>query len=135
MKEQKENNKAPVSNVEKANVVEIRENTFKTVIKQIYKWAYKLRSVLLAIPVAVTASILAVRTMSKLPVKVGFEMQPSGEFAYLVSRNVAVLGPLAVTAVCLLLKFCSKRVVYPWLISLFSLLLPLVILLVNTFPG
>ena len=91
MKEQKENNKAPVSNVEKATVVEIRENTFKTVIKQIYKWAYKLRSVLLAIPVAVTASILAVRNMSKLPVKVGFEMQPSGEFAYLVSRNVAVL--------------------------------------------
>lgn len=99
------------------------------------RWAYKLRSVLLAIPVAVTAVILAIRNMWLLPAKVGLELQSSGEFAQLVDKSIAVLGPLAVTAVCLLLMFCSKRVVYPWLISVFSLLLPVLILLLNTFPG
>lgn len=135
MQEKNGNNKSAFTNENQTTVVTTEENSFKTIVKQVCKWVYRLRSILLAIPVAVTAAILAVRNMAKLPVKVGFDMQASGEFAYLVSRNVAVLGPLAVTAVCLLLMFCSKRVVYPWLISLFSLLLPLVILLVNTFPG
>lgn len=96
--------------------------------------AYKLRSVLLAIPVAVGAIALAVRNMVKLPQQVGLNLLASGEYAMTVSRGVAVIGPLAVTAVCLLLMFCSRRVVYPWLISLFSLTLPLLILITNTFP-
>ena len=100
-----------------------------------FKWLYRLRSILLAIPVAATAVILAVQTMAKLPEQVGFNIQSSGEFAQLVDRNVAVMGPLAITAICLLMMFCSKRVMYPWLISLFSLVLPVVILLINTFPG
>lgn len=96
--------------------------------------AYKLRSVLLAIPVAVAAIALAVRNMAKLPQQVGVNLLANGEYAMMVSRGVAVVGPLAVTAVCLLLMFCSRRVVYPWLISLFSLTLPLLILITNTFP-
>ena len=96
--------------------------------------AYKLRSVLLSIPVAVAAISLAIRNMAKLPEQVGINLQASGEYAMVVSRGVAVMGPLAVTAVCLLLMFCSRRVVYPWLISLFSLTLPLLILITNTFP-
>ena len=99
------------------------------------KWAFKLRSILLAVPVVVISIILAVRNMAALPMNVGFDLQASGEFAYTVNKTVAVMGPLAVTAVCLLLMFCSKKVVYPWLISMFSLVLSIVIYLVNTFPG
>lgn len=96
--------------------------------------AYKLRSVLLAIPVAVAAVALAIRNLAKLPAQVGINLQASGEYAMVVGKGVAVMGPLAVTAVCLLLMFCSRKVVYPWLISLFSLALPLLIWITNTFP-
>ena len=67
--------------------------------------------------------------------QVGINIQASGEYAEMVSKNVAVLGPLAVTAVCLLMVFCSRKVLYPWLISLFSLVLPLLIYITNIFPG
>ncbi len=97
-------------------------------------WAYKLRSVLLSIPVAIAAISLAIRNMAKLPEQVGLNLQANGEYAMVVGRGVAVMGPLAVTAVCLLLMFCSRRVVYPWLISLFSLTLPLLLWFTNTFP-
>jgi len=113
-----------MSNIEKRNSA-----TGKT---SFWKWIYRLRSVFLAIPVAAAAVILAIRNQAMLPDMVGFSLQASGEFAYLVSKVLAVLGPLAVTAVCLLMTFCSRKVLYPWLISLFSLVLPIVIYLTNT---
>ena len=103
-------------------------------VRYVCTWAYKLRSILLSIPVVVAAIVLAIRNMAKLPAEVGLNLQASGEYAMTVSRGVAVFVPLAVTGVCLLLMFCSRRVVYPWLISLFSLVLPIVILILNTFP-
>lgn len=101
----------------------------------IWKMAYRLRSVILAIPVAVGAVILAIHNQAKLPDVVGINIQASGEYAQTVGKAVAVFGPLAVTAVCLLMVFCSKKVLYPWLISLFSLVLPLLIYITNVFPG
>ena len=112
-----------------------KKKTKKEVFRSICKWIFKLRSLILAIPIAVAAVILAVRNMALLPAKVGLSLEASGEFSYTVVKMVAVLGPLAVTAVCLLMMFCSKRVTFPWLVSLLSLALPIVILLVNTFPG
>ena len=109
--------------------------TFGSVMKEIGRWIYKLRSVLLAIPVAAGAIILAVRNMAQLPEEVGLNLLATGEFQMTVSRNVAVLGPLAVTVFCLLMMFCSRRVLYPWLISIFSLVLPIVLLLTNMFAG
>ena len=99
------------------------------------KLLYRLRSVFLAIPVAVAAVILAIRNAAMLPAQVGIDMQPSGEFMYLMDKSVAVLVPLAITGFCLLLTFFTKRVTYPWLVSVFSLLLPIVLLLINTIPG
>lgn len=98
-------------------------------------WAYKLRTVLLAAPVALAAVILALRNAIKLPREVGINLLASGDYALIVHRSLAVLGPLAITVVCLLLMFCSRRVAYPWLISLFSLILPILILITNVFPG
>ena len=43
--------------------------------------------------------------------------------------------PVAVTALCLLLMMCSRKTIYPWLISLFSLVLPLVLMLGAVFPA
>ena len=104
-------------------------------LKSVWKWVYRLRSVILAIPVAAGAVILAIHNQAKLPDSVGINIQASGEYAEVVSKSVAVFGPLAVTAVCLLMVFCSRKVLYPWLISLFSLILPLLIYITNIFPG
>ena len=103
--------------------------------KALMQWVYKLRSVLLAIPIAVGAVILAIFNQANLPDTVGINMQASGEYAETISKSVAVLGPLALTAVCLLMMFISRKVLYPWLISLFSLVLPLLIYITNFFPG
>lgn len=103
--------------------------------RAVCRWVYRLRSLLLAIPVAVAAIILAIQNFFKLPPKVGFDLQSTGEFSVMMDRPLAVLIPLVVTGLCLLLMAFSKRVVYPWLVSLFSLLVPIVILFVNTFPG
>lgn len=103
--------------------------------KVIWSWAYKLRSVLLAVPVAIGAIVLALFNFANLPDSVGINIQASGEYADTISKAVAVFGPLALTAVCLLMVFCSRKVLYPWLISLFSLVLPLLIYITNFFPG
>lgn len=105
------------------------------VFSLIGKWIYRLRSVLLAIPVGIGAGILASRNMRLLPEAVGINLLANGEYQWMVNRNVAVMGPLAITAVCLLLMFCSRKVLYPWLISLFTLALPLLIWVTNVFPA
>ena len=107
----------------------------KEKLRSLWKWAYRLRSVVLSIPVAAAAVIIALHNQVRLPATVGFNMQASGEYAIEVAKSIAVLGPAAVTAVCLLMMFCSKKVLYPWLISVFSLVLPLFIYFTNTFPG
>lgn len=98
------------------------------------KWIYRLRSIVLAFPVAVAAVVLAINNARKLPEIVGINMQANGEYARAISRGVAVMGPLAITALCILMMFCSKKVLYPWLISVFSLVLPYVFLFMCNFP-
>lgn len=107
------------------------KKAFGDVVKNIGEWIYRLRSVLLAIPVAVAAVILAVRNAAKLPEEVGLHLLSNGEFEMMISRNIAVLAPLVVTVFCLLMMFCSRKVLYPWLISIFSLVLPFIFLLTN----
>lgn len=110
-------------------------NTSKSGWRSFWKWAYRLRSVILAVPVALGAVILAIHNQARLPDMVGLNLQASGEYAMMVGKGIAVLGPVAVTAVCLLMMFCSRKVLYPWLISLFSLALPILVYITNTFPG
>ena len=114
---------------------EVKNANRKEKLKAIWKWAYRLRSVVLAVPVAVGAVIIAIHNQARLPGTVGFNMQASGEYAFVMAKPIAVLGPVAITAVCLLMTFCSRKVLYPWLISLFSLLFPIFIYFTNTFPG
>lgn len=97
------------------------------------KVMYHLRKVVLAVPVIIAAVMLAIHNMNTLPETVGIDLQASGEFAQTISRDMAVYVPLAITGGCLLMMVFSRRVIYPWLISVFSLVLPLLVLALNFF--
>lgn len=101
------------------------------VIGLICKWIFRLRKVFMAAPVVYLAVRIAAANMERLPEAVGLNLQSNGEFAIMVTRNYAVYGPLLVTAFCLLLMFCSKKTLFPWIISFFSLVLPYLIYFTN----
>ena len=98
-------------------------------------YVYKMRKIFLAIPVVWFAIYLAIYNEANLPPIVGLDLQINGDFNIQLIRELAVLGPLVVTGVCLLLMFCSRRLLTPWLVSVFSLALPVFILITNIFPA
>ncbi len=103
----------------------------------ICSWVYKLRSIFLAIPVLFAAIILAIHNMAKLPETVNLYFPGENILAANLtelSREVAVFGPLLITVLCLTMMFLSRRVTFPWLISLFSLVLPLFLYFITVFP-
>jgi hypothetical protein len=104
------------------------------VMRMIGNLIYRLRKIIMSIPVVYYAIVFGVYNAKYLPERVGLVLQSNGEFVQTVSRSLAVMGPLGVTAACLLLIFCSRRTLYPWLISIMSLLLPMLILLLNNYP-
>lgn len=108
---------------------------FKHVVGLIVTWLFRLRKVFLAIPVVYYALKIARYNAAHLPELVGINLQSNGAFADFISRNTAVMGPLALTAGCLVLMFCSRKALYPWAVSVFSLLLPLVLLFSNLYPS
>ena len=105
------------------------------VLAIIGKWIFRLRGFFMAIPVVLAALYLASRNMAQLPEEVGINLLANGEYQYLISRSLAVMAPLAVTGVCILMMWLSRRTIYPWIISIFSLVLPLLIWLTNVFPA
>lgn len=105
------------------------------VFYQIGLWIYRLRRFILAAPVIIAALKIADMSMERLPEMVGLNLQSTGEFAQIVTREYAVYGPLGVTGLCLLLMFFSRKVLYPWLISIFTLVLPIFIYLTNVYPA
>ncbi len=105
------------------------------VLAGIGKWIFHLRGFFMAIPVVLAALTLATRNMARLPEEVGINLLANGQYEYLVSRGLAVLAPLVVTGVCLIMMLLSRRTIYPWIISIFSLILPWVIYITNVFPA
>lgn len=115
---------------------------FKTVVKKINSLInfigtvlFRLRKIVLTVPVAYAAAKLALYNREHLPEQVGINLQSSGEFAQMITRDMAVMGPLGLTAACLLLMFCSRKAMYPWAISVFTLALPILILFTNLYPA
>ena len=104
------------------------------VINLIGLWLFRLRKFVLAAPVVYYALKLAAYNRTHLPEQVGINLQSTGEFAQYISRNMAVMGPLALTGGCLVLMFCSRKAMYSWAISVFTLSLPLLLLLSNAYP-
>lgn len=115
----------------------IRKTAKKTgrFFRILWAYIYNLRGVILSVPVAIAAIWLACMNMAKLPERVGLILLSTGEFSWIVSRAEAVFAPLMVTGLCIVLVLFSKRTLYPWLISIFSLVLPLLIQFVNIYPA
>ncbi len=96
---------------------------------------FHLRKIVMAAPVVYYALKLASYNMEHLPEEVGINLQSSGEFAMTIARSMAVYGPLGLTVACLLLMFCSRKAMYPWAVSIFTLTLPILLLLSNLYPS
>ncbi len=105
------------------------------VINTVGVWGFRLRKFVMAAPVVYYALKIANYNKAHLPEQVGISLQSTGEFAQMISRDMAVNGPLALTFACLLLMFCSRKAMYSWAISIFTLALPLVLLLTNAYPA
>ena len=105
------------------------------VMRMIGNLIYRLRKVIMTIPVVYYAIVFGVYNAKYLPDRVGLVLQSNGEFAQTVSRGLAVMGPLGVTAACLLLMFCSRKAWYPWIISIFTLVIPVLLLITNMYPA
>lgn len=104
------------------------------ILRIIGKVIYHLRKIFMAIPVICYALKLAAYNAANLPETVGLNIQANGTFAETVSRATAINGPLIVTAACLALMFLSRKTVYPWIISIFSLIIPIMLLVTNLYP-
>lgn len=104
------------------------------VFGKIGKFLFKIRAVLMAVPVVYAAVRLALYAQANLPAQVGINLKETGEYAVMVGRETAIMGSLAVTALCLLMMFISRRTIYPWLISIFSLVLPILLIVTNMLP-
>ena len=105
------------------------------ICEEVGVYMFHFRKLLLALPVVFASIYLARVNWTQLPDQVGLSLMANGQFARLVEKEVAVYGPMGVTAVCLLLMVCSRRALYPWLISVFTLVLPVLILITNIFPS
>lgn len=105
------------------------------VFKGIWQWIYRLRSLFLAVPVALAALRLAAFNRQNLPDMVGIDLQATGQYTYLFERDTVVFWPLVITGGCLALMILSRRIVYPWLISIFTLAIPVLIYVTNMFPA
>lgn len=105
------------------------------VINFIAVWLFRLRKIVMAAPVVYYALKLADYNRANLPEQVGVNLQASGEFAQFISREMAVTGPLALTLGCLVLMFFSRKASYAWSISIFTLALPVLLLISNLYPA
>lgn len=105
------------------------------IINLIGVWLFRLRKIVMAAPVVYYALKLAAYNTEHLPEQVGLNLQASGEFATTIARSLAVSGPLGLTIGCLVLMLFSKKAMYPWAVSIFTLALPLLLLFSNTYPA
>lgn len=132
--------KAKVSQLrEKAAPYLAKGNEFWGNVKKIWAvawpWIWRFRKVLLAIPVVYYGLYLARLNWNLLPERVGLSLQTTGEYSKYISREMAVYGPLGITGGCLAMMFLSRKTIYPWMICMFSMLLPVLILITNIFPA
>ncbi len=119
-----EENTQPQTGMEKA----------KRILRIVGKVIYHLRKVFMAIPVIYYALKLASYNAANLPEMVGLNIQSNGTYAETITRAMAVNGPLVVTGACLVTMFLSRKTVYPWIISIFTLIIPIMIWFTNVYP-
>lgn len=131
-----------ILNGAEAENIQLEAKNFKTTLANINSlinfigmMLFRLRKLVLAVPVGYAAVKLALYNRANLPEQVGINLQSSGAFEQMITRDIAVMGPLGLTAACLLLMFCSRKAMYPWAISVFTLAVPILILFTNLYPA
>lgn len=134
LKNKKENEEAVPEMVEQEENARPKNKVWE-VIRILCLAAYRLRAIFLAIPVIFVALRLAAYNSEHLPLLVGLDLQSTGEFARVISRQTAVTVPLLITGGCLALMCFSRKTLYPWLISVFSLAIPVLLWVTNMYPG
>lgn len=107
----------------------------ESAIGVVVMFVYHLRKIIMAIPVVYYALKLAAYNADHLPEDVGLFLQTNGEFLKMIDRNMAVTGPLLITAGCLFLMLFSRKAMYAWAISIFTLALPVLLLISNIYPA
>lgn len=107
---------------------------FKHIVQVVWTYVYRLRPVLMAIPVAILAIWLMLWCSPRMPDLIGIYLLDNGQFLFMVPKQIALIGSLAVTAGCILLMLCTKKPLYPWLISIFTLVLPVFFMFTNMYP-
>lgn len=132
---------------------------FRRTFQNLWRYIFWFRSVILGAPLAVAAVVLAAMNMSRLPDQVPYtkllfyseQKQKFLPFLFTneaenvlfgflavipdtISKIQAVFMPLVMTAVCIVLMILSKRMLYPFLIGLLTLVLPFVIYWFVVFP-
>ena len=103
--------------------------------KKNWRLSFELRKVVMAIPVVIAMLSLANECRQRLPEMVGINLLANGDFEQLIARETAISATMAITVICLVFMFLSRKTVYPWLISLMSLLLPILLIVTNIFPA
>lgn len=104
-------------------------------LKEAWRYLWMFRGVIISVPVLVFAIGQAFRNAANLPETVGLNLQATGDFAMTVSRPTAVLVPLLITMACILLTCFTRRPLFPWLISIFTLVVPVLIWFINIYPA
>ena len=96
-------------------------------------FCFKYRKIFLSVPVLVCAVYLLQYNLGHLPARVGLLLNSQGGFSWMVSRKAAVWFPFGISMLCLGMMWLSKKTFYPWLVSMVTMFLPVMICFINTF--
>lgn len=107
----------------------------KKVIGIIAMVVFHLRKLIMALPVVYYAFKLANYNRVHLPARVGLFLQTNGEFLRMIDRSAAVTYPLVLTLACLAAMMFTRKAMYSWAISIFTLVLPILLLFSNMYPA
>ena len=104
-------------------------------IKQACHFIYKFRAIFLVVITIIAALLMANYCKAKLPESVGIDLQSDGSFSKYITRDQAVNSSFLLTALSLIFVLISKKTLYPWLISLFTFVIPILIVVTNYLAG
>ena len=120
--------------------------TIGRTISNLWKYLFWFRSVVLGAPLGVAACVQAARNANRLPEMVAYTkiaLTPEAEDALLglftvsaeyISRDLAVIIPLGLTGFCIVMMVLSKRMLYPFVIGLLTVVLAEVLYWFTVFP-
>ena len=104
-------------------------------MKMVFHYIFKFRAIFLVLITIVAAIMMASYCKANLPESVGIALQSDGSFSQYITRDQAVNSSFLLTAFSLIFVLISKKTLYPWLISLFTFVVPVLVLVTNYLAG